>query len=200
MAYHFTNKQIAESLYDAFQAEPFYLAIAQARDNQQESEKEALLKYFDFSIREAKKYGVFYTLDNAAIGASIWHKPQTDEGYHQQEMEKKVFLKDHFGEKSVAVYKEITNVMETMEETIIEDHYWYLSILAVAKAFQGQGFGRQLLTPILAEADKLGVPTFLETFTEVNLVFYGKLGYKVVAEYVEPTLEKTCWILVRQPT
>ena len=80
--------------------------------------------------------------------------------------------------------------MEEMEETVIEDLYWYLSILAVGKAYQGQGYGRQLLTPILAKLDKLGVPSFLETFTEGNLIFYGKLGYEVALEYVEPTLNK----------
>lgn len=200
MAYHFTNKSIAESLYDAFQAEPFYLAIAKARNNQQETEKEALLKYFDFSIQEAKKYGVCYTKNNQTIGASLWHKPQTDEDWKQQSKAKKAFLKEHFGLESLAVYKKIASSMEEMEETVIEDHYWYLSILAVAKNHQGKGYGRQLLTPILAEADKLGIPTFLETFTKGNLVFYGKLGYEVVAEYLEPTLDKTCWILVRQPT
>ncbi len=199
MRYQFTDKSIAEALYDAFQTEPFYLAIAKARDNQQESEKEALIKYFDFSIQEAKKYGVYYTKKNQAIGASLWHKPQTDDLWDEQSQAKKSFLKNYFGKKSLAIYKKITNGMETMEETVIEDHYWYLSILAVAKPYQGQGFGRQLLAPVLAEADRLKTPTFLETFTEMNLIFYGKLGYQVALEYVEPVLNKTCWVLIRQP-
>jgi len=199
MTYQFTNKATAQALYDAFQAEPFYLAIAQARANKKESVKEALIKYFDFSIQEAKKYGVCYIKENQSIGASLWHKPQTDKVYHQQATEKKAFLKKYFGAESLAVYKRIANGMEEMEETVIEDHYWYLSILAVDKSYQGQGFGRQLIAPVLAEADKLGIPTFLETFTEVNLIFYGKLGYEVALEYVEPTLDKTCWVLIRQP-
>lgn len=199
MSYQFSNKKTASALYDAFQAEPFYLAIAKARSNQQESEKEALLKYFDFSIQEAKKYGSYSTLDNPLVGASLWHNPQTDEIYDQQAREKKVFLKNHFGAESLAVYKKIASGMETMEETVIEDHYWYLSILAVAKAYQGKGFGRQLLATVLAEADRLNTPTFLETFTDVNLIFYGKLGYEVALEYIEPVLNKTCWVLIRQP-
>ena len=40
MPYQFQNKPTAKALYDAFQTEPFYLAIAQARANKQESEKE----------------------------------------------------------------------------------------------------------------------------------------------------------------
>ena len=199
MTYQYTNKTTAEALYNAFQAEPFYLAIAQARTNKKETEKEALLKYFDFSIQEAKKYGIFYTKENPAIGASLWHKPQTEEGWEQQGREKKAFLKKYFGAESLAVYKKIAGSMEEMEETVIEDHYWYLSILAVGKTYQKQGFGRKLVSPVLAEADKLGVPTFLETFTKGNLIFYGKLGYEVALEYVEPTLNKTCWVLIRQP-
>jgi len=199
MTYHFQNKATAEALYDAFQAEPFYVAIAQARTNKKETIKEALTKYFDFSIQEAKKYGIYYTTDNPSAGASLWHKPQTDDVYETQSTTKKAFLKKHFGEESLALYKAMEHSMETMEETVIEDHYWYLSILAVAKKHQGKGFGRQLLAPVLAEADKLGVPTFLETFTEVNLIFYGKLGYEIALEYVEPTLNKICWVLVRQP-
>ena len=199
MTYHFHNKSTAEALYDAFQAEPFYLAIAQARTNKKESIKEALIKYFDFSIQEAKKHGIYQTTDNPTVGASLWHKSQTEEMWVAQANEKKAFLKNHFGAASLAIYKKIVRSMETMEETVIEDHYWYLSILAVAKKHQGKGVGRQLLAPVLAEADKLGIPTFLETFTEANLIFYGKLGYEVALEYLEPTLNKICWVLVRQP-
>ena len=199
MTYHFHNKSTAEALYDAFQAEPFYLAIAQARSNKKESVEEALVKYFDFSIQEAKKYGIYHTTDNPSAGASLCHKPQTDEVYETQAAAKKAFLKKHFGKESLALYKAMEHSMETMEETVIEDHYWYLSILAVAKDYQRQGLGKQLLAPVLAEADKLGIPTFLETFTEGNLIFYGKLGYEVALEYIEPTLNKVCWVLIRQP-
>ena len=199
MTYHFQNKSTAAALYDAFQAEPFYLAIAQARSNKKESIKEALIKYFDFSIQEAKKYGIYHTTDNPSAGAALWHKPKTAKVYKAQVAAKTAFLKKHFGKESLAIYKAMEHSMEMMEETVIEDQYWYLSILAVAKDYQRQGLGKQLLAPVLAEADKLGIPTFLETFTEGNLIFYGKLGYEVALEYVEPTLNKTCWVLIRHP-
>ena len=47
MNYQFLHRTTAKALYNAFQEEPFYLAIAQARDNQEESEEAALLKYFE---------------------------------------------------------------------------------------------------------------------------------------------------------
>lgn len=197
MEYQFYNKPVAEAIYDAFQAEPFYLAIANARTNQAESVREVLIKYFDFSIKEAQQHGVFQTIDNQAFGASIWHKPTSEEQYEQQVAAKKSFLRKHLGEASLAIYKKMESFMETKEEAFIEDHYWYLSILAVAKKHQGKGYGRQLLAPVLAEADRLGIPTFLETFTEENLIFYGKLGYEVATEYLEPHLNKVCWVLIR---
>lgn len=199
MSYSFINKAISEALYDAFQAEPFYCAIAQARNNQTESEQEALLKYFDFSIQESKKYGIVQTLSNPSIGASLWQQPQSKALGQAQSLAKKAFLKTYFGEDSLAKYTQMATLMNEKEKGIIGANYWYLSILAVAKEYQGKGFGRQLLNPVLAQADIQGVPTYLETFTEVNLIFYGKLGYKVVREYIDPTLDKTCWILVRPP-
>lgn len=196
--YSLQHQAVAKSLYDAFQNEPFYLAIAQVRDNQEESEQDALLKYFDFSISEGKQYGDCHTLDNPSVGASIWLKPQSKKISQQQSKAKKAFLKNQFGEKSLAIYEKMAALMNIHETNIIRPNYWYLSILGVSKNYQGLGYGRKLLTPVLSESDQLGIPTFLETFTEGNLVFYGKLGYKVVADYVDPYLKKTCWILVRE--
>lgn len=198
MSYQIKNKPIATAIYNAFQAEPFYLAIARARENQVESEKEVLIKYFDFAIEEAKQYGLFYTLDKQAVGASIWLKPNSPQLNKQQNEAKKSFLKNQFGEKSLAIYQEMAALMNEKEANLVGDDWWYLSILAVAKNQQGKGLGKALMQPILAQTDALGVTTYLETFTEGNLHFYGKLGYEVAVEYFEPLLEKTCWILVRK--
>ncbi|MEM1121603.1 MAG: GNAT family N-acetyltransferase [Bacteroidota bacterium] len=188
---------VAEALYDAFQTEPFYVAIARARDNQVESAATALTHYFDFSVREAKKYGICYTLEDTSIGASIWHPPLPKAKSEEKSAAKKAFLRKYFGEKSLLVYEMIAGNMEAKATDIIKPDYWYLSILAVAQKHQGKGYGRQLLEPVLEQADELNVPTYLETFTKGNLVFYGKLGYEVAVEFVEPTLAKTGWILVR---
>ncbi|MEM6316683.1 MAG: GNAT family N-acetyltransferase [Bacteroidota bacterium] len=189
---------IAEALYDAFQTEPFYVTIARARDNQAVSEAIVLTHYFDFSLREAEKYGICHTLEDASIGASLWHQPLTKVKNEEKSQAKKAFLKKYFGGKSLAVYESIAGNMEAEAAGIIGPNYWYLSILAVAPKYQGYGYGRQLLQPILRQADELNMPTYLETFTEGNLVFYGKLGYEVAVEFVEPTLAKTGWILVRK--
>ena len=44
-------------------------------------------------------------------------------------------------------------------------HHWYLMILGVVPADQGRGIGGALMQPVLEEADREGVPCYLETMT-----------------------------------
>ena len=57
--------------------------------------------------------------------------------------------------------------------------YWYLEVVGVEPAARGLGVGTRLLEPILARADEAGQPCYLETMTERNVAWYGKLGFEV---------------------
>ncbi|MEM1124351.1 MAG: GNAT family N-acetyltransferase [Bacteroidota bacterium] len=194
--YQFRNKETATALYDAFRAEPFYLALAEARTNRTETVESVLLKYFDYSIQEAQQYGICQTTDDPKIGAALWHIPKDDTLQNQQTAAKKAFVCTHLGVESWRTYQKIAKSMAQVAKKHINPDFWYLSILAVAKAYQGQGRGRQLVVPVLTKADRANKATYLETFTPENLIFYGKLGYQVAVAFVEPTLRKTGWILV----
>lgn len=67
-----------------------------------------------------------------------------------------------------------------LRATLVRDPYVYLDTLAVAPAFQRQGFARQLLAPLLKIADDLGVPVYLETQNRRNLDIYTHFGFAVV--------------------
>ncbi|NMB68552.1 MAG: GNAT family N-acetyltransferase [Chloroflexi bacterium] len=67
-----------------------------------------------------------------------------------------------------------------LRDTLIRDPYVYLDTLAVAPAFQRQGFARQLLMPVLKMADDLGVPVYLETQNRRNLDIYTHFGFTVL--------------------
>ena len=60
-----------------------------------------------------------------------------------------------------------------------EQPYWYLENVGVEPAVQGLGAGTQLLEPVLALADAVGQPCYLETQTERNVAWYRKLGFEV---------------------
>lgn len=65
--------------------------------------------------------------------------------------------------------------------TLVRDPYWYLDTLAVAPAFQRQGFARRLLSFGLKLADDAGLPVYLETQNRRNLDIYTHFGFKIIA-------------------
>ena len=59
--------------------------------------------------------------------------------------------------------------------------------------------GGRLVRATLAEADQVGAPSFLETFSQRNVALYERLGYSVVASYEEPITQSQYWIMQRAP-
>jgi N-acetylglutamate synthase-like GNAT family acetyltransferase len=76
---------------------------------------------------------------------------------------------------------------------------WYLSIVGVTPWAQGQGIGKRLIEPTLADADDAGVDCYLETFDRRNPRFYQRLGFSAVGSYAEPVTGATYTIMVRRP-
>jgi GNAT superfamily N-acetyltransferase len=77
--------------------------------------------------------------------------------------------------------------------------YWYLGVLATHPQRQREGLGTALLTPILDEADRLGIACCLETSTAHNRRFYERRGFRRATEIVLPAGPPTWW-LRRAPT
>lgn len=76
---------------------------------------------------------------------------------------------------------------------------WHLSWLGVDPAYQGQGIGSALMQPVLARADAGGVACSLATFTEANVRFYQRRGFRVVAEGAISGSGPRIWIMQRDP-
>lgn len=63
-----------------------------------------------------------------------------------------------------------------------EEPHWYLGILGTHPDRQNQGLGSAVLTTMLGHADRIGVPTFLESSNPRNYGFYQRHGYLEVGE------------------
>jgi len=61
-----------------------------------------------------------------------------------------------------------------------EEPHWYLGILGVDLARQGQGIGSACMAPVLARLDEAGGPAYLESSNEKNLPLYERHGFRVV--------------------
>lgn len=77
--------------------------------------------------------------------------------------------------------------------------HWYLGIMVVDPAFQGQGVGTQLMQPMLQQAREEGIPCYLSTFTEQGVRFYQKNGFEVMREQKLSKDAPPFWTMVRKP-
>jgi GNAT superfamily N-acetyltransferase len=75
--------------------------------------------------------------------------------------------------------------------------HWYLWGLGVEPSRQHQGLGGLLIQPILARADRDGLPCYLETTNEVNVPFYEKHDFTVVSDGVIPDTALRIWGMCR---
>lgn len=69
--------------------------------------------------------------------------------------------------------------IDTIHRRIAPGPHWYLMILGVEPACQGQGVGSRLIAPALARARSTGLTCYLETMTERDVSFYRKSGFTV---------------------
>ncbi len=197
MKYTFKFRELSEALYGALTEDAFYVAMEQSVSGTPPQRREAMLRYYDYSMQEGRKYGDMYEPKGQAFGASIWSRPVNGALSRQMANEKKAFLRENMGNLSLAKYREITGFMTEQTATVVPPDSWYLSIVGIAPPFQGQGLGETLIRPILNRVDKLGVHTYLETFTPRNIRFYERLGFKSAAGFREPVTAAEYRVMIR---
>lgn len=81
----------------------------------------------------------------------------------------------------------------------VKEPHYYVECLGVDPDHQGKGLGRRLLDPVLAMADRDGVPAYLETSKPSNLSFYRAFGFEVTHEVSLSGGYPPLWTLLRTP-
>ncbi len=188
----------AEALYHALRPDPFYLGL-EVRVADGLNAKQAMLAYHSFSIFEAGHFGRIVMSDPEALGASVWACPLPSDQASRKARAKKQYISEKMGQACLSFYTEVGNFMGHMSAPITDENDWYLSILGLAPECQGRGIGRGLVSPILDEADRAGVATYLETFTPGNMRFYEQLGYVAMGQFEEPMTASPYWLMRREP-
>ena len=185
------------ALYEALRDDPFYNALESCFANPADGQA-AMLRYYDLSVQEADRWGRVGQAAGVA-GLSVWSVPLSEQVAQQKAREKAEAMQQAMGPDCAALYQQICASMDEKEAPLGLDEMWYLSILGVSPDQQGQGLGRALLNPVLDEADKAGVASYLTTFTPRNIPFYERQGYVQAATLPEPVTGSPFTVLVRQP-
>jgi GNAT superfamily N-acetyltransferase len=183
----------------ALEDDPFYRSICAPHEADTVRRRAALAQYFDYSIQEGRELGRCIHLADEARGVAVWLLPKSAEQESQAAERKRTFLHSALRAEGCANYYRIIDFMSAKATTLVDDAAWYLSIVAVDPAAQGQGLGRKLLEPTIAEADRAGVTCYLETFSQRNLLFYQRLGFAATARFTEPTTGAEYTVMVRPP-
>jgi GNAT superfamily N-acetyltransferase len=176
--------------------DPFYQAITVESPTTADQQL-VLESYFQYSFAEGTRTGRCVVAPQEEDGAAIWLLPREPQVQARESQEKTRFMRELLGPSGSENYHRIVDFMSPLAERHIPNNAWYLSIIGVRPAAQGKGLGVRLLTPTLEEADLLGVPTYLETFTPRNVPFYARLGFKTLAEYDEPVTE-SAYVIMRR--
>jgi GNAT superfamily N-acetyltransferase len=188
----------AEALYEALRPDPFYRTLEQTYPDPATA-REAMLRYYDLSIREGATWGRLGQPTDGTWGISVWSLPLDVRQTARKSKAKHQALTEAMGDACARCFRAISASMAPHEEALgLQDH-WYLSILGIAPAVQGQGLGGQLIGSVLAEADAIGAPSYLTTFTPRNIGFYKKHGYIEAGRFPEPVTGSDFYVLTRAP-
>ncbi|WP_019854313.1 GNAT family N-acetyltransferase [Actinopolyspora mortivallis] len=79
------------------------------------------------------------------------------------------------------------------------DPVWFLGSVGVDPSQQGRGLAGVVIRPGLQEADRAGVPSFLETSDERNVEIYRRFGFEVQTEVQVPDGGPLTWTMWRAP-
>jgi len=193
------NKALSISLYESLKNDSYFYYLKSIIVGDEKTKVRTMLEYMDYSIHEAYTYGKIETHGSENSGASLWATPLNKGLNDVRKKEKKEQMISIFGGDVYTKISLVGDFMNFQNAKYISDNMWYLSILGVNPAYQNQGLGKKLLEPILKEADKSQVTTYLETFTLQNNSFYKRLGYEIVANIKEPNINKEYNLMIRKP-
>jgi GNAT superfamily N-acetyltransferase len=91
-------------------------------------------------------------------------------------------------------WKRIETYNEAVSAVAPADPHWYLGVLATHPQRRRQGLATAVLTPILDEAERLGLACCLETSTAENRRFYERRGFTRAADVLLPGGPATWWL------
>lgn len=161
--------RLADALADAFHADPVYTWML-PRGLRLTARLRALFtaEMAQYGLRQGK---VWTTSDRdgavVALPPDAWKMPESIT------LSEALVWMWAFGRRLLLAQR----VQHALELHHPSEPHFYVRIVGVRTALQGQGLGSALMRPTLDLADSLGVPTYLEASTQRSAAMYARLGF-----------------------
>ena len=114
-------------------------------------------------------------LANGFTGAALWLPPGAKS---DEESLKRLF--DENTEDSIK--EDMQVIFEKMEKCHPAEPHWYLPMIGVDPAHQGEGIGSALMAEALKAVDRDGSIAYLESSNPKNISLYQRHGFEVIGE------------------
>ncbi|MBD2775582.1 GNAT family N-acetyltransferase [Iningainema sp. BLCCT55] len=170
--------EASEILQDAFNQGPIFRYLIPEAE---QTRANFLRWFFKRALRYSQHYNHVYTTAGNLKGVAVWLPPERSIDTNiLQLIPTALALPFQLGWSKLGRGISLLSAIEERHKLDMPSPHWYLSILGVAPACQGQGVGSSLLQPILKRADNEGLPCYLETATQSAVRFYQRHGFEVV--------------------
>jgi len=195
---HSSQKRLASRvLASALLADPLYSDLFPDVGRRER----ALQSMFSGLLTYALRYGVSHTTSDVA-GVAIWLGPGNARLTLWRTLRTGMALPRalmNFGRPAREMFLREMNRLEAEHRDRMPGPHWYLWALGVHPERQRRGIGGRLLQPVLALADREGMPCYLEASTERSAAFYQKSGFETRATHSVLDGRVPVWLMTREP-
>ena len=167
---------------------------------QDEAERHAVAVTFCFiALSVCLKYGEAYASSAKMEGVVAWLPPgKAPFGDWQIIRSVPLSVLFRFGRQGASRMQAYGRFIDKVHRKLVPYPHWYLQIIGVVPAYQGQGFSSQLVRPMLERIDREHMPCFVETNTEKNVAIYRRFKFEVVSEDKIPGTEVMSFAMLRK--
>jgi ribosomal protein S18 acetylase RimI-like enzyme len=165
-----------------------------------ETERRAAANTYAFvSVSVCLKYGEVYASSERLEGVAAWLPPgESPFGLRQVIRSVALPILVRFGRQGAGRMWTYGRFVDNHHRRLVPFPHWYLEIIGVGPAYQGQGFSSRLLRPLLERIDRERMPCFLETNTAKNVAIYRRFGFEIASEDRLPGAEVTSFAMLRK--
>jgi ribosomal protein S18 acetylase RimI-like enzyme len=166
-----------------------------------ETERRAAADTFALvSVSLCLKYGEVHASSEKLEGVAAWLPPgKAPFGLRQIMRSVPLPIVVRFARQGAGRMWAYGRFVDDLHRRLVPYPHWYLQIIGVGPAYQGQGFSSRLLRPVLERIDRERMPCYLETNAEKNVAIYQRFGFEVVSEDKMPGTEVTAFAMLRKP-